>query len=155
MTNELQDLYQEIIIDHAKNPKNFKIMSGANHTAEGYNPLCGDRLQIYLKTRNSDVIEDISFQGTGCAISLASASLMTEVLKNKSMSEAQNALTVFHDFLMNKSDKLELAFLNKLNAFKGVRNYPSRIKCATLAWHTLHRALTSNADEQHIIVTTE
>jgi nitrogen fixation NifU-like protein len=155
MTTELQELYQEIIIDHAKNPKNFKIIIGANHTAEGYNPLCGDRIQIYLKINSLDVIEDISFQGTGCAISLASASLMTEVLKNKSLCEAEIALTKFHNFLVNNSDKLEPTFLNKLNAFKGVRDYPSRIKCATLAWHTLNRALTSNADEQHIIVTTE
>lgn len=135
---DLDNLYQELIIDHGTEPRNHHALANANHDAEGYNPLCGDKVHVYLHTDN-DVITDISFLGKGCAISTASASIMTEVLRGKTLEEAH---TLFKQFqhLLTSDDKVP-DNIGKLAALSGVRKYPSRVKCATLAWHTLQEAL--------------
>ncbi len=140
--SELEGLYQEVILDHAKRPRNFHTMEGADRRAEGYNPLCGDRFTLYLKLEN-DRIADISFQGTGCAISTASASILTEMLKGKTLAEADKLFDNFHKLVTGKSaDGTEA--LGKLVAFCGVSEFPVRVKCATLAWHTMRNALGGN-----------
>ncbi len=144
----VDDLYQEIIIDHSKRPRNFHDMEDANRKAEGYNPLCGDKLKLYLRIEG-DMVKDASFVGAGCAISTASASLMTESLKGKSRAEALKLLDRFHELLTTDSPVSQE--LGKLVVFCGVRDYPARVKCATLAWHTLKSAL-ENKEEP---VTTE
>jgi nitrogen fixation NifU-like protein len=135
----VDDLYQETILDHSKRPRNCRAMEDATRNAEGYNPLCGDKLKLYLKMEN-DVVQDLSFVGSGCAISTASASLMTESLKGKSREEALQILDKFHNLLT--TDTPVSRDLGKLVVFCGVREYPARVKCATLAWHTLKSALT-------------
>jgi len=135
---DLGDLYQELILDHSKKPRNFGPMDVANATAEGYNPLCGDKITVQLKLEN-DVIREVGFQGSGCAISTASASLMTESLKGRTREEAEHLFQGFHDLLTG--EKQAPAELGKLAVFSGVREYPMRVKCATLAWHTLRAAL--------------
>jgi nitrogen fixation protein NifU and related proteins len=137
----VHDLYQETILDHSKRPRNCHPMDDANHKAEGYNPLCGDKLKLYLKLEN-DIVQDVSFVGSGCAISTASASLMTESLKGKTREEALKMLDRFHDLLT--TDTPVTKELGKLVVFCGVRDYPARVKCATLAWHTLKSALDSD-----------
>ena len=144
----VDDLYQETILDHSKRPRNFHILPDANRTANGYNPLCGDKLKLYLKVEN-DIVQDASFEGCGCAISTASASLMTESLKGKTKEEALHLLERFHELLTK--DEASTQDLGKLVVFCGVRDYPARVKCATLAWHTLKSAL-NGADD---VVTTE
>ena len=139
----VDDLYQEIILDHSKRPRNCHAMDNATRKAEGYNPLCGDKLQLYLKVEN-DIVRDASFVGSGCAISTASASLMTESMKGKTREEALKLLDKFHDLLT--TDTPVTQDLGKLVVFCGVRDYPARVKCATLAWHTLKTAL-EGADE--------
>jgi nitrogen fixation protein NifU and related proteins len=134
----VNDLYQEVILDHSKRPRNFHKMEDATRKAEGYNPLCGDRLKLYVKM-NDGIVEDASFEGAGCAISTASASLMTETLKGKTQEEAMALLERFHDLLTSESGVT--AELGKLAVFCGVRDYPARVKCATLCWHTLKSAL--------------
>jgi len=134
----VHDLYQEIILDHSKRPRNCRPMEDANRKAEGYNPLCGDKLKLFLKVEN-DIVRDVSFVGSGCAISTASASLMTESLKGKSREEALKLLDKFHELLT--TDTPVSQDLGKLVVFCGVRDYPARVKCATLAWHTLQAAL--------------
>lgn len=149
--NELRDLYQEVILDHRKRPRNFRLMEGADFHAEGYNPLCGDQVTVFLKVRNG-LIEDVSFQGEGCAISMASASLMTEILKGKTFQEAGDLFNSFHQLITNEATEgSEKISLGKLEVLAGVREFPMRVKCATLAWHTLHAAL----ENQGQIVTTE
>jgi nitrogen fixation protein NifU and related proteins len=149
--DELRDLYQEVILDHKKRPRNFRPMEDADFQAEGHNPLCGDQVTIFLKVREG-VIEDISFQGEGCAISMASASLMTETLRGKSPHEAEGLFGKFHDLVTDEvADKEAGASLGKLEALVGVKAFPARVKCATLAWHTLHAAL----EHKEKIVTTE
>ena len=138
---ELKDLYQELIVDHNRSPRNFRKIEGATRMAEGYNPLCGDKLTVYLTLDDNGVITDLSFEGTGCAISVASASLMTQQLKGKSVQDAEELFKSFHDLLTVKDAVLETERLGKLAALAGVREYPSRIKCATLCWHTLRSAL--------------
>jgi len=140
----VHDLYQEIILDHSKRPRNCHAMDDANRKAEGYNPLCGDKLKLYLKMEN-DVVKDVSFVGSGCAISTASASLMTESLKGRSRADALEVMEKFHDLLTTDSPVTQE--LGKLVVFCGVRDYPARVKCATLAWHTLKSALNSAAEE--------
>ena len=137
--SELNSLYQEVILDHAKRPRNFHPMEGADRHAEGFNPLCGDRFTLYLKLENGR-IADISFQGTGCAISTASASILTEMLKGKTLAEAEKLFNNFHQLVTGKSADGTQA-LGKLVAFCGVSEFPVRVKCATLAWHTLRNAL--------------
>ena len=135
--SDLEDLYQEIIVDHSKRPRNFGPLQGANAKAEGYNPLCGDKVTVQLKVENG-VVKEIGFEGSGCAISTASASLMTEGLKGKSRAEAESLFEHFHDLLTGDKQTPDLG---KLAVFSGVREYPMRVKCATLAWHTLRAAL--------------
>jgi nitrogen fixation NifU-like protein len=134
----VDDLYQETILDHSKRPRNCHPMDDANRKAEGYNPLCGDKLKLFLKVED-DIVKDVSFVGSGCAISTASASLMTESLKGKTREQALKLLDRFHDLLT--TDTPVTQELGKLVVFCGVRDYPARVKCATLAWHTLKSAL--------------
>ena len=134
---DLRDLYQEVILDHNKRPRNFGTLRGAHRQAEGHNPLCGDRVTVFLKM-DGDRIADIAFEGAGCAISTASASLMTEALKGKQVEEARALFRDFHELVTKgEADK----DVGKLAALGGVREYPMRVKCATLAWHTLQAAL--------------
>src|SRR5579875_3834955 len=144
----IDDLYQETILDHSKRPRNHHALADAERKAEGYNPLCGDKLQLYLKM-DGDVVREASFTGAGCAISTASASLMTESLKGKTREQALHLLDEFHDLLT--TDAQAAQDLGKLKVFCGVRDYPARVKCATLAWHTLKSALENKEDT----VTTE
>jgi nitrogen fixation NifU-like protein len=143
----IDDLYQEIILDHSKKPRNFGRMEAASTHADGYNPLCGDKLTLELKLEG-DVVKDARFVGAGCAISVASASLMTEALKGKTRAEAEAMFERFHKLLTTDEQQEELG---KLAVFSGVKEYPTRVKCATLAWHTLKAALDNTADP----VTTE
>jgi nitrogen fixation protein NifU and related proteins len=141
--SDLRDLYQEVILDHTKKPRNFRKMEAATNSAKGHNPLCGDRLTVYLKLEN-DVVQDISFEGSGCAISTASASMMTESLKGKTKAEAEALFHRFHEFVIGKSEATQdVSELGKLAVFSGVRQFPVRVKCATLSWHTLRAALES------------
>lgn len=140
MLDDLRDLYQEVVFDHNRNPRNFRVIEHADRTIEGFNPLCGDRITLYLKM-DGDRITDISFQGQGCAISTASASLMTEIVKGKTIQEAEKLFTAFHRIVTGSDDDLKLGELGKLAVLAGVKQYPSRIKCATLAWHSLESAL--------------
>jgi len=139
----LNELYQQVILDHNKRPRNFGELQEANRHADGYNPLCGDRVTVYLKL-NGDVVEDIRFKGVGCAISTASASLMTETLKGKTIAEAGAVFERFHRVVTGKSE--DTGDLGKLAVFHGVSEYPVRVKCATLAWHTFQAALQGKAD---------
>ena len=139
----VDDLYQETILDHSKRPRNFHSMDDANRKAEGYNPLCGDKLKLFLRVEG-DVVKEASFVGAGCAISTASASLMTESLKGKNRAEALKLLDEFHELLT--SDVQAAKDLGKLVVFCGVRDYPARVKCATLAWHTLRSALNDTGE---------
>ncbi len=138
-TDALRELYQEVILDHTKSPRNFRELENASHDAKGHNPLCGDRLSLYILVEDG-VIRDVSFKGAGCAISTASASMMTEALKGKTEAEAEALFGAFHDVVTGKEGADEEA-LGKLAVFAGVRDYPVRVKCATLAWHTLRAAL--------------
>ncbi len=147
--SELKQLYQEVILDHNRNPHNYYVMENANYKAEGLNPLCGDDVVIYLRVEN-DIIIETSFQGKGCAISIASASIMTEQLRNKTIDECKKLFQQFHQAMTeNKSHNFEE--LGKLAVFEGVKEYPTRVKCATLAWHAGQAALA----KQNTPVTTE
>ncbi len=139
----LNELYQEVILDHNKRPRNFGELEQANRHADGYNPLCGDRVTVFLKVQ-ADVVEDIRFKGVGCAISTASASLMTEALKGKTIAEVVAVFARFHSVVTGRST--DTSDLGKLAVFQGVSEYPVRVKCATLAWHTLQAALDGKAD---------
>ena len=141
--SELDDLYQEVILDHNKKPRNYHRLDDANRQAEGFNPLCGDQITVYLKIEDG-VIRDITFQGSGCAISKASASLMTSALKGKSEREAEALFGRFHD-LVTTDAAADPESLGKLAVFSGVREFPARVKCASLAWHTLRAALAGEA----------
>lgn len=151
--SDLRDLYQELILEHSKAPRNFRDLPDASSHAEGYNPLCGDHFTVYLEM-DGDSIRDIAFQGTGCAISKASASMMTQTVKGKTKAEAEELFHRFHELVTNeRASKEEAAKQNgdgekmgKLAVFAGVRDYPVRVKCATLAWHTLHAALEGSQD---------
>lgn len=145
MFEDLRDLYQEVIFDHNRNPRNFRIMENADRKVEGFNPLCGDRLTLYLKL-NGDVIEDASFQGSGCAISTASVSLMTEIIKGKTQAEAEQLFETFHKMTTGKDEEIQLEAVGKLAVLVGVREYPARVKCATLAWHTLDAAIKNQQE---------
>lgn len=147
---DLRDLYQEVIFDHNRNPRNFHPLPEANRQAEGFNPLCGDKLTVYLKV-DDGVVTDASFIGSGCAISTASASLMTESVKGKTEAEAEALFREFHHEVAGAEAPLKRVPLGKLSVLTGVREYPARVKCATLAWHTVHAALT----QQQEMVSTE
>lgn len=137
---DLRDLYQEVILEHSKQPRNYRELGDANHKAEGYNPLCGDHFTVYLKMEG-DKIQDVSFQGSGCAISKASASMMTQSIKGKTMAEAEKIFERFHQLVTGAAESNGSEELGKLAVFSGVSEFPVRVKCATLAWHTLHAAL--------------
>ena len=142
--SELRELYQELILDHSKKPRNFHALEGASRVAEGFNPLCGDRFTVYLHM-DGDAIRDISFQGSGCAISKASASMMTQTLKGKTRDEAEKLFGKFHDLVTGQGHPSE-SEMGKLAVFSGVSEFPARVKCATLAWHTLQAALEGQQD---------
>ncbi|HEX4309122.1 MAG TPA: SUF system NifU family Fe-S cluster assembly protein [Acidobacteriaceae bacterium] len=142
---ELRDLYQEVILEHSKAPRNFKALEGANHKAEGYNPLCGDRFTVYLEM-DGDKIREVGFQGAGCAISKASASMMTQSVKGKTKAEAEKIFAQFHELVTGHSQEHE-GELGKLAVFSGVSEFPMRVKCATLAWHTLEAALEGKQEK--------
>lgn len=144
MSSDLRDLYQQVIVDHSKRPRNYHPLEGANRKVEGYNPLCGDHITMYLKLEG-DVVRDISFEGAGCAISTASASLLTESLKGKTLADAEALFESFHALVTGLEPAHEPPKLGKLEAFSGVCDYPTRVKCATLAWHTLRAALKNEA----------
>ena len=136
--SDLSDLYQEVILDHNKRPRNFRALDAPTHQAEGYNPLCGDRLTLYLKL-NGDTIEDVSFEGAGCAISKASASLMTDAVKGLTVDGARRLFERFHQVVTTPPDQ-PVEEMGKLSSLAGVREFPVRVKCASLAWHTLKAA---------------
>ncbi|HEY1799557.1 MAG TPA: SUF system NifU family Fe-S cluster assembly protein [Terriglobales bacterium] len=136
---DLRDLYQEVILEHSKAPRNYRELKTADHKAEGFNPLCGDRFTVFLEM-DGDSIRDIGFQGSGCAISKASASMMTQSLKGKTRSEAKELFERFHETVTGRASEKQND-LGKLAVFSGVSEFPTRVKCATLAWHTLTAAL--------------
>jgi nitrogen fixation NifU-like protein len=138
---DLRELYQEVILEHSKSPRNYRELATANHTAEGYNPLCGDHFTVYLSLEGAS-IRDISFQGSGCAISTASASMMTQGVKGKTKMEAEQLFDQFHKLVTGQApENGNRAELGKLSVFSGVSEFPVRVKCATLAWHALHAAM--------------
>ena len=140
--SDLRELYQTTILDHNRQPRNFRVPEGANRQASGHNPLCGDRVVVHLRLEDG-VVEDVGFQGAGCAISTASASLMTQAVKGKSSADVQKLFDAFHELLTSDpKQEVDVDRVGKLAVFAGVREYPVRVKCATLAWHTLHAALT-------------
>jgi nitrogen fixation NifU-like protein len=144
--SDLRELYQELIIDHSKRPRNFRVLETANRKSEGYNPLCGDKVTVFLELEN-DRLKNISFQGSGCAISTASASMMTESLKGKTLAEAEALFEVFHHLVTGKPPAAgKSPELGKLAVFSGVSEFPARVKCAILVWHTLHAALQGAGD---------
>ena len=147
---ELRDLYQQTILDHNKSPRNYHKLEQANITKEGYNPLCGDHLYLYLQLEN-DIIKDIGFEGSGCTISKASSSIMSTVVKGKTKQEAETLFHKFHDLVTGHLSKMDPAELGKLAVFAGVSEFPARVKCASLAWHTLHSALEGKSE----IISTE
>jgi nitrogen fixation NifU-like protein len=142
VSTDLRELYQEVILDHSKRPRNFHGMPEANRKAVGHNPLCGDRATVYLLV-DGDVVRDVSFEGSGCSISTASASMMTETLKGKTLAEASALFRAFHELVTADPSKAAAASaaLGKLTVFAGVHEFPMRVKCASLAWHTMKAAL--------------
>lgn len=159
MMEELRELYQQVILDHNRNPRNFGRIDGANRRQEGYNPLCGDHLHLHLQVAEEEeaVIEDISFEGSGCAISKASASLMTEALKGSSAAEAKQLFERFHDLVTaDPQAAVDTTGVGKLAVFAGVREFPMRVKCATLAWHAMKAALEDDGageSAEHAVTT--
>ena len=149
--NELDELYQEVILDHSKNPRNKTELENFTHEAKGHNPLCGDQVQIYLKLNNEKKVENLSFEGSGCAISIASTSIMTELVKGKTVEVAKKIIIHFLDMIKNtseiKSKDLDEDQKTKIMSLSGVKQYPMRVKCATLAWHTLTSAIEGKKEE--------
>ena len=148
--SDLRELYQQVILDHNKNPRNYRELPGASRRVEGYNPLCGDHYTVYVDVDGS-VIRDIAFTGSGCAISKASASVMSSTVKGKTVEEAEAIFDTFHKLVTGEGGDLDVDELGRLAAFSGVSEFPARVKCASLPWHTLHTAL--QGEEQ--VVTTE
>jgi len=155
VTAELGDLYQEVILEHSKAPRNFRRPASANHEAEGYNPLCGDRCSVYIDM-DGDAIREIGFQGSGCAISRASASMMTQMVKGKTKAEAARLFEQFHNLVTGKDESAKAGeaakpeALGKMAVFAGVSKFPARVKCATLAWHTLQQALEDEKKQEPV-----
>ncbi len=144
MNPEFKELYQEIILEHNRSPRNFGVLENATHVMEGRNPLCGDQYKIYMIIED-DIIKDVRFEGSGCAISKASASVMTTVVKGKPKTEAERYFTLFHKIVTGETDEEEtFESAGKIAAFAGVAEFPVRVKCASLAWHTMHNALQGN-----------
>ncbi|HEX7621965.1 MAG TPA: SUF system NifU family Fe-S cluster assembly protein [Anaeromyxobacteraceae bacterium] len=150
MSTELDDLYQDVILDHGRKPRNFRVIADADRQAEGLNPLCGDHFKLYVKL-DGDLIQDIAFEGSGCAISKASASLMTSAVKGKTVAEAEQLFARFHTLVTEGPSKVPASELGKLAALSGVCEFPTRVKCASLVWHTLNNALHT----QQKVVSTE
>ena len=146
----LSDLYQEILLEHNSKPRNFRKLEEASQTSEGFNPLCGDQITLYLKVVDG-VIDDVGFQGTGCAISRASASMMTQSIKGQSVEKAQEIFDAFHHMIIEPGEELDYDTLGDLETLSGINQFPTRIKCAVLAWHTMKAALTGEGNQ----VTTE
>ena len=143
--SELSELYQQVILDHNKKPRNFRKLETANHTAEGYNPLCGDQLTVYLNLED-DLVKEVGFEGSGCAISKAAASMMTQAVKGKSKEQAESLFKEFHSMVTGELDEeTEENSLGNLKIFAGVREFPVRVKCATLAWHVLEESMSKEA----------
>jgi nitrogen fixation NifU-like protein len=143
--SELSELYQQVILDHNKKPRNFRKLETANHTAEGFNPLCGDHLTVYLDLEG-DLVKEVGFEGSGCAISKAAASMMTQAVKGKSKEQVENLFKQFHSMVTGElNEETDENSLGNLKIFAGVREFPVRVKCATLPWHTLHAALNKEA----------
>ena len=150
MMDELRELYQEVILDHGRNPRNFRHPEGANCEARGNNPLCGDRLSVYLVVDENGIIRDAAFEGKGCAISVASASMMTEMVRGKTVDQARALFDTFHHICTSdEAPAVNDALaddMDKLQVLSGVRQYPMRVKCATLAWHTMNAAMNGRAE---------
>ena len=148
---DLKQLYQDIILEHGKSPRNLEKCEGYSHEAKGYNPLCGDKVHVYLKLDNAKKVEGLTFEGDGCAISLASASIMTELVKGKSFEEAKEIMNAFLDMIKNtseiQSNHLDEDQKTKLMSLSGVKQFPMRVKCATLSWHTLVSAMEGKKEE--------
>ena len=148
--SELSELYQQVILDHNKKPRNFRKLESANHSAEGYNPLCGDHVTVYLQLEN-EAVKDVSFEGSGCAISKAAASMMTQAVKGKTKPQVEQLFQEFHTMVTGDPDEeIRPDQLGNLKIFAGVREFPVRVKCASLSWHTMHAALNNQK-----LVTTE
>jgi nitrogen fixation NifU-like protein len=143
--SDLRELYQQVILDHNKNPRNFRELPNATRRVEGYNPLCGDHYTLFVDV-NGDIVRDVSFTGTGCAISKASASVMSSTVKGKSKEEVGRLFETFHRLVTGDNSGVDATELGRLAAFSGVSEFPARVKCATLAWHTLRNALDGHAD---------
>jgi len=153
MLNDLDELYKQVILDHNKNPRNFGILDNANSHAKGHNPLCGDQLDLYLVIEDG-LIKDVKFNGSGCAISKASASIMTSLIKGKTIEEAKQLFEEFHNLVTTDPEaEIDTSELGKLEVFCGVREFPARIKCASLPWHTLAQAINENSKSE--LITTE
>ena len=154
MFDDLRDLYQDVILDHGKRPRNFRRIADANCQAHGNNPICGDMLVVYLAVDDGGVIQDAAFQGKGCAISVASASMMTEILKGKTVGEAEKLFTCFHAMCTKDGVDAKICAnadqdtIDRLSMLSGVKEFPVRVKCATLAWHTMHAAVASNGQKE-------
>ena len=151
-TDDLYDLYRELILDHARSPRHFGRLQEATHTAQGINPLCGDKITVYVNFEG-DLVKEVAFQGSGCAISQASASLLTESVRGKPKSEVLKLFTDFHEMVTDSQKQPELDHLGKLAVFSGVREFPMRVKCASLAWHTLKSALNSTSRKADLVTT--
>jgi nitrogen fixation NifU-like protein len=149
MSSELRELYQEVILDHGRSPRNFRVPEHPTHHAHGHNPLCGDTVTVYLEV-DGDTVKDVAFEGQGCAISMASTSLMTEILKGRPVEEAHALFRRFHDMLTGsedgKGEEVDPDALERLMVLTGVREFPMRVKCATLAWHTMEAAMKGEAE---------
>ncbi|MDA0240996.1 MAG: SUF system NifU family Fe-S cluster assembly protein [Proteobacteria bacterium] len=144
MDDELRELYQEVILDHGKNPRNFRAPEDANYESLGHNPLCGDRIKVFAKVNADGLIEDAAFDGRGCAISVASASMMTDIVKGKTVDQVDRLFATFHDMCTLEDPEISDEFsddIDKLKVLSGVRQFPMRVKCATLAWHTINAAV--------------
>ncbi len=147
MMDSLRELYQEVILDHSKHPRNFGKLDPCSHEAHGYNPLCGDTIDIFVTLTDDGIIHDISFEGKGCAISMASASLLTDIIKGKSIKDAERLFDGFHDLVTGKNDQLDAGEdSERLMVLAGVKEFPMRVKCATLSWHALQSALHGDHD---------
>ncbi len=145
--SDLRDLYQELIIDHSKNPRNFRVIDEPDRVADGLNPLCGDKLRLYLKVDDEGIIRDAAFEGAGCAISTASASIMTTLIKNQSLEQAEKLFETFHALVTHPEHVPDNLDLGKMAVFAGVNEFPARVKCATLAWHTMKNAVADSGQE--------
>ncbi|HYG98792.1 MAG TPA: SUF system NifU family Fe-S cluster assembly protein [Terriglobales bacterium] len=143
---DLRELYQELILDHSKKPRNYREMPNANRRVEGFNPLCGDHFTVYMDMEG-ETVKDVSFQGSGCALSKASASMMTQALKGKTKTDAEALFERFHDLVTGKAGEAQAESLGKLAVFSGVSDFPVRVKCASLAWHAMKAAIEGDAEQ--------